>query len=254
MRRHLIALLFPAIAHAGDPTPTPVDIKPLRDKLVVLEDATGATYVVLPGANGRAWMRASSKQPFYEQAPQSHFADGDAWTITTWAPRVQSTKSVSLERREDGTFHKSCGDKDQVLTLVTADRARPILDSGSFKTSAIVRGPYLLARDEAGVYYYVDKIRDLYGGGGYRVFVGKKGAMKQLPLADVAIDSAGDVFATKSGDVRFVHDADAKTHAVTWVRGSTTTKLVLLDLDVSGPLVFKDLGIYTFLGTLCDDI
>ena len=32
-----------------------------------------------------------------------------------------------------------------------------------------------------------------YGGEGYRVFSGKKGAMKQLPLTDVAHDTGGDV-------------------------------------------------------------
>ena len=45
------------------------------------------------------------------------------------------------------------------------------------------------------------------------MFVGKKGAMKQLPLTDVASDTAGEVFATKTGDLRLVaiaeRDADA---------------------------------------------
>jgi len=29
---------------------------------------------------------------------------------------------------------------------------------------------------------------------------------------------------------------------------------VSLDLDASSPLIFKDLGVYTFTGTLCDNI
>jgi len=80
-------------------------------------------------------------------------------------------------------------------------------------TSAIVRVPHVFARDDAGVYYYVDRIAKVYGGKGFRVFVGKKGAMKQLALTDVASDSEGDVFSTKTGDLRLVrnHTESGKT-------------------------------------------
>jgi hypothetical protein len=118
-----------------------------------------------------------------------------------------------------------------------------------------VRRPYLLGRDDSGVYYYVDVIAKQYGGKGFRVFVGKKGAMKEMPLTDVASDSAGDVFATKSGDLRLVGGrGGAGDRKVTWIRGGKRTEVIWLDLDVNSRLIFRDLGIYKFTGTICDNI
>jgi hypothetical protein len=85
------------------------------------------------------------------------------------------------------------------------------------------------------------------------VFVGKKGAMKELPLTDVASDSAGDVFATKTGDLRLVGSRGSGAK-VTWIRGGKRTELVWLDLDLNSRLIFRDLGIYKFTGTICDNI
>jgi hypothetical protein len=119
---------------------------------------------------------------------------------------------------------------------------------------AIVHVPHLLARDDSGVYYYVDRIAKVYGGKGYRVFVGKKGAMKQMPLTDVASDSAGEVFSTKSGDLRLVRHNEGNKDTMTWVKGEKRLDLVFLDPDVNSVVIYKDLGIYTFLGTLCDNV
>src|SRR5947207_1056188 len=124
----------------------------------------------------------------------------------------------------------------------------------AFLTSAIVRVPHLLARDDSGVYYYVDRYAKIYGGKGYRVYVGRKGAMKQMPLTDVASDSAGDVFSTKSGDLRLVRNSENNKETMTWVKGEKRTELVFLDTDVNSVVIFKDLGVYTFLGTLCDNV
>ena len=242
------------LASAGDPKPTPVDLKPFRDKLVVLEDGGGGVVLVLPGPDARVWFATSAKAPFYEQIVGGRSSDAGAgtWIYSTYAPRVSELRPGSVQRRDDGTFRKWCGNTDSALTLVTADRAKPILDKAQVLTSAIIRTPHLLARDETGTYYYIDKIREALGGAGYRVFVGKKGDMKPLPLTDVAIDQAGDVFATKTGEVRLVHD-EAKPTAV-WVKGEKRTSLTIIDTDTASRLIFKDLGVYTFLGTLCDDI
>jgi len=32
------------------------------------------------------------------------------------------------------------------------------------------------------------------------------------------------------------------------------TELVFLDTDINSVVIFKDLGLYTFLGTLCDNV
>jgi hypothetical protein len=239
-------------ALANDPKPKPVDVSAFRDKLIVLEDGQGGTYVVLNKAgDSRIWYGTGTT--LYEQIPRGYSADGDAWDITVWAPRVINLQPGSVQRQADGSFHRWCGSEhDLPLKPVTADRVKTVLARVQIMSPSAIRASYLLARDDAGTYYYVDRLRDRLGGG-YRVFVGKKGSMKLLSLTDVATDAAGDVFATPTGEVRFVHDSGEKQTA-TWVHGSERLALSLLDVDVASRLIFKDLGIYTFLGTLCDDL
>ena len=46
------------------------------------------------------------------------------------------------------------------------------------------------------------------------MWAGKKGGMKQLPLVNVASDMAGEVFSTKTGDLRLVKEnTDSRTTA-----------------------------------------
>jgi hypothetical protein len=259
-RRVIPALLgvVSGIAVAGEPKPTAVEIKAFKDKLIVLEDPQGGTYVVLPGGGEDSRLFFGTTKAVYEQIIINRFANGEtgAWDLGVVAPRVPNIQPGSVQRKDDGTFHRWCGsERDTVLKQAPADRAKGILDKASFLSTALTRRSHLLARDDSGVYYYVDVIRDQYGGSGFRVWVGKKGAMKQLPLTDVASDTGGEVFATKSGDVRIVRDKDVSSKAtVTFVKGEKHTSLVQLDLDANSRLIFKDLGVYSFLGTICDDL
>ncbi|MDB4953876.1 MAG: hypothetical protein JWO36_1445 [Myxococcales bacterium] len=238
---------------SGDPKPTPVDLKLVKDKLLVFQDAQGGTYVVLPGDEPAVFY--GTAKVLYKQTVVGRSANGDAWTINTWAPRVPDLHPAQIERKADGTFERSCGGADDVgLTQITGDKAKQVIEKSSFLSPVLMRIPYLLARDEAGIYYYVDRFGSKLGGKGFRVFVGKKGAMKAMPLTDVATDSAGDVFSTKTGDLRFVRTSEDSKTTMSWVRGEKTTKLINLDLDVNSPLIFRDLGIYGFTGTLCENI
>ncbi len=254
----LISLLvLGGIASAGgEPKPTPVDIKPFRDKLLVFEDAQGGTYVVLPGSEGRLWYGTSGKK-VYEQIVVNRFSNGEtgAWSVGVWAPRMSGLTPATVQRRDDGTFERFCDAKHAPLTAVPADHAKQVVDKLAFLSSAVTRRAHLFARDDAGVYYYVDNVAKQYGGSGYRVFVGKKGAMKQLPLTDVATDSAGEVYSTRSGDVRFVIDTnDATKNTAAWIKGAKRIPLSLLDVDVNSHIIWADLGIYQFLGTPCDEL
>lgn len=242
----------------AEPKPKSVDIKEFRDQLVVLGDADGGTYVVLPGK--RAWYSAGKGKPFYEQIVFGTYSDGStgAWDLSIWAPRVPKLQPGGVQRKPDGTFARTCGsDNPEVgLSELSSDKAKAALDKGPFMTSAIIRRPYMLARDDSAVYYYVDVIRNEYGGNGYRVFIGKKGAMKQKPLTDIAHDTAGDVFATKTGDLRIVRDVDTDSSKsnIAWVKGGKRSSLVSLDTDANSVLIFKDLGVYTFIGSICENL
>ena len=242
-------------AAAADPAVKPAEIKD-KSKPVVLTDPQGGVYVIFRGDDAQVFYGPNTKT-LYEQHIIGSGSDGEGgWSYSTWAPRVAAGSHLGgLDHKKDGTTKKSCGDKDEIaLTELSGDRAKAVVDKSAFMTSAIIRVPHMLARDDSGVYYYVDRIAKAYGGKGYRVFVGRKGAMKQMPLTDVASDSAGDVFSTKTGDLRLVRNAETNKETTLWVKGEKRTELVFLDVDVNSGVIFKDLGIYTFLGTFCDNI
>lgn len=253
-----VLLALSTSAAADDPKPKPVDISAIRDKLVVLKDADGAIYVVYPGKDHRVFYGVGGKNKnLYEQVVIGYYSDGStgAFDVSVWAPRVPNVQPGSIERKADGTYRKTCGSKFEAgLTELGGTEAKAIIDKGKFQTSALIRRPYLLARDDSAVYYYVDVIREQYGGKGFRVFVGKKGAMKQKPLTDVATDTAGDVFATKTGDLRIVRDVSEGKQNIQWVKGGKRSSLVSLDLDANSALIFKDLGIYGFTGSICENL
>src|SRR5690606_7017783 len=70
-----------------DPKPVAVDIAPLADQLVVLQDSRGGTYVVAAAleSGARAWYGTGKK--LHEQVIIGRSRDGAAWSLGTWAPR-----------------------------------------------------------------------------------------------------------------------------------------------------------------------
>ena len=240
---------------AADPAPTPVDVKARKAQATVLADAQGGVYVVMRDGDEPKVFFGPNPRAVYEQIIIGSSSDGEGrWEFDTWAPRLPGAHLAFLTHKKDGSFQRSCGDKDDAgLTELTGDKAHAVLDKAAFLTMGTIRVPHLLARDDSGVYYYVDRIAKQYGGKGYRVFVGRKGAMKQVPLTDVASDSAGEVFSTRSGDLRLVRNNENDKQKMTWVKGEKRTELVFLDTDANSVVIFKDLGLYTFLGTLCDN-
>jgi hypothetical protein len=261
-----VVILAIASRAGADPEPRTIDSKPFRDHLEVLRDDRGGIYVVLrDGDSQRAWY--GTGKALYEQVIIGSSSDGStgSWELNIYAPRVSGIRPATLGRGADGSYSRYCSpDHDETsqlkLTLVPADQAKHVLERSTLMTSALIRRPRLLARDETGVYYYVDELRQMYGEGGQRLFVGKKGAMQKLALTDIATDTAGEIYSTKAGDLRMtLPDQDASGSAsskptIVWVQGDKRTPLVLLDFDLNKPLIYRSLGVYTFVGTVCDDI
>jgi hypothetical protein len=255
MRVLVAALLLVGEVALAEPKPKAVDIKPYRDKLIVLQDANGGTYVVDTEREGDSHMFYGTGKTLYEQIVLGHSANEDAWDLHVLAPRMEKGRNASIVYKQDKTYSLFCAMAETGLTRITGDKAKAILDKSTFMSPALVHRAHLLARDDHGVYYYIDAIRDMYGGKGFRVFVGRKGAMKQLPLVDIASDSMGQVFATKTGEIRLVtrtsDDADASDKAF-WARGDKKDELVVLDTLLNSPVIYNELGIYSFTGTVCD--
>jgi hypothetical protein len=187
------------------------------------------------------------------------------WALRMVAPRSTWHISVGFAQleHETGAMSLWCGpakkvseEKPVVLTPLPEKSVRAIVASATFRTSAMLRLPVALSRDDAGVYYYVDRLRDDLGGEGFRVLVGKRGAMKQLPLVDVANDNVGMVFATSKGDLRLtVNKAKSEEPSSTvWANKKTIVTLRNVGVDPSSwYLIYRDLGVYGAMGVLCED-
>src|SRR5262249_49374203 len=156
-----LALSVDALA---DPKPEPVDIKAYRDKLIVLQDAKGGTYVVMTQREGDAHAFYGTGKTLYEQYVGSRGFNEDAWNLGIWAPRVSRVRNASLVYRQDKTYALFCGDTEIGLTQLTGDKAKAVLEKSAFMSEALVRRAHTLARDDSGVYYYVDVLRQKYGG------------------------------------------------------------------------------------------
>jgi len=247
-----------AQAKLVDPKPRAIDISPFKDQLRVFQDQRGGTYVVLGEALGaketRVWY--GTGKALYEQLQPRRSRNGERWSIALWAPRIPDFQPARVDRTEDGRYEASCGNDPAVaLVELTGDKAAAALGATTLYTTATIRQAHMLARDDNGVYYYVDRLRDVYGGKGYRVLVGRKGGLKQLPLVDVATDYQGEVFSTKSGNLRLIHHEDPdKPVQSRWIKGKKTVDLLSLDVVEASRMIYRDLGIYKSIGTFCDNL
>lgn len=102
----------------------------------------------------------------------------------------------------------------------------------------------MLARDDNGVYYYIDRWKEKHGGRHYRVFVGRRGQQKLSKLTGVVNDSRGTIFSTPSGDLRLVVDKRGGRGAM-WIQGKRAPKkLKIADPKRNLTLIYEELGAY----------
>lgn len=267
MRRALILLLLStalsgSVGAGGNKAldakkPKPIDAKASADKLEVWKDDLGQFYVV-PAANAftfeeaGAWVFYGDGKTMYQQriVGSGTASKGYEWSI--WAPRVKTMQLATLEPKSD-RLTVSCGVKDaRALTQLKADEAKTFFAKATFYPPLWQRQTRFLARDDDGVYYFVDELREEYGGQGYRVFVGEKGTMKEMPMTNVVEDSGGFIFATKGGSLKIISDKKADT--AYWVKGGKKIELTTLVPTDNRYLIYRSLGVYGTIGTVCDDL
>jgi hypothetical protein len=154
---------------------------------------------------------------------------------------------------EKKTCALRCGEKTLPLTIVAADEAQKLVSAAKFVASPRTREPYALARDERGTYYYVDRGATPDTKQSFRVYVGRKGALKLQKMKDIASDSDGEVFSTAKGDLRLV--TTNSTGKPAWHQGKQRLELLSLPVSDNLPLIYSTLGVYAGqrLGTPCDD-
>jgi hypothetical protein len=254
--------------HASEPA-KPIDIKPLLGKLDVFRDEAGMYYVSPQHdafenwGDAGGWVFAGDGKKMYQQRVVGSSYDpsrGAEWLV--WSPRSKRSRGAAIAL---GQLYVECqGGKNgrRTLTALKADEAKVLLARATFYPPLWERQAHRLARDDDGIYYYIDILRDEVGGNGFRLFVGPSGAMKQLTMTNIAHDSGGEIFATKSGQLKMVFtdrtreiDEVRKERVVegTWIKGSTRVPLTVLDPVENLYLIYREFGIYGALGTPCDD-
>jgi hypothetical protein len=249
-----LLLLVPLSAGADDEV---IDIGIYKEKMRVLTDGKGHYVALLPftisdGPDSGYLFYGDGKTMYAQRRYGGGRSGNETFETSFWEPRARAGHMAQLAYR-DKAYRLQCEDRTTELTRVADDEARRILDGAVWKKPRWKRKAYALARDNSGVYYFVDKAREPDDSKDFRVFRGPKGAVKPLKMVNVVSDSEGDIFETKAGKLRLVLD---KRETV-WLEGKKkAVKLTPLDVGDNHVLVYNELGVYAgeALGTPCDDL
>ena len=247
------ALLLLRLTLAAEPATDPLDVSAVREKLVVVEDGQGHFLAVIPFGDSiwdHLYWSADGKE-FYQQRVFGGGSNGtESFDRSFWEPRVRNRNGASFGMHE-GTYKLWCGERTTVFKPLEPPKASAMVGAATFHPPRWKFRAYALARDDAGTYYYVDRLRDEFGGKGHRIFAGQKGAMKELPMTNIVSDSKGEIYSTKNGELRFV----TATDAATWIKGGAKTELTIVPPEDNVKMIYGELGVYEgSLGTPCDDM
>lgn len=245
----LLAASAPAFAEA--PASEAADISAVKDKLKVYGDGKGHFIALEPfGDTWEHFYYSGDGQSFYLQRVRGGGRSGnESFDRTFWEPRSTGSSSFSLR---DGVFTLTCDPRKTEFKPLDDAEAGRLLDTAKFNKVRWKRQAYALARDNTGKYYYVDRMREPEGNKSFRLFAGQKGRMKLQKMTNVVSDSAGDIFATKSGELRLVMNKGETF----WQAGKKQLKLIWLPIEDNHVMIYSELGVYTGekLGTPCDDL
>ncbi len=250
----------PTVTPALADGPAPAAPKPARDKLLLLTDGKSHYIAVEPFVRNDDSLFYGDGKRFFAVPIQGGGAVGKERFNTTFVdPRyyIGFTQRSELAM-QDGKYTVTCGKTTTPLTVVAPATARPLLAAAQFEGSPRKWQAYALARNSAGVYYYVDRgyvdrhQADRSESRNFRLFVGPKGNLKLQKMTNVVSDSEGDVFSTATGSMRMVL---GKKEPV-WIQKGKTSTLLPVPVDENLAMIYTELGVYAGerLGTPCDDL
>jgi hypothetical protein len=167
-------------------------------------------------------------------------------------PRLPGGQAAVRFDAETQGCQVTCGERTVTLPRLEQAPAAALLLSARYLPSPM-RTPHALLRDAKGAYYYVERGRAKGEERNFRLYVGPRGAMVLQKMVNVVSDSAGDLFTTKSGDLRLLVDREKSSE---WVARGKRTPLRLVPIDENLRVIFTELGVYSGqrLGTPCDDL
>jgi hypothetical protein len=255
----LFLLAAPPVARADGKKPSDeVDIEAVKPKLVFLHDGRGHYVAVVPFDSNAPVFYGDGKT-FYQQRTfaYSHNQTEGTASVSFWAP-TSVPRGGELELASGGAWTVRCSDRRTPMTTLDELETGKLLERAVFKKSMWKRKASALARDDSGVYYLVDEIRDdrpmhdqwddPHPPTGFRLFIGRKGKLREQKITDTIVDSKGIVLATRSG--RFSFDDNSKI--TVWSKGKKRALLIRLEVEDNTLLIYRDFGIYGKLGVPCD--
>jgi hypothetical protein len=243
-------------------TPPAADVSAVKDKLVAFSDGKQHYLVLALTTNSDSpvfW--SSDGKDFYQLRIFGGGSEGGDAALKRldrvfWEPRVNEPYQASYQYTKPGaapgTVEMQCSERKTVLKPLAADEAKKLVADGKFFKSRWNHRAYALARDDKGSYYYVDRQREPEESKNFRLWAGPKGAMKPQKMTNVVSDSEGDIFSTKTGQLRLL----IGKQETTWIRADKPKKLKWVPVDDNHVMIYTDLGVYTGepLGTPCDDL
>lgn len=243
----LVLLLLAAPALADDaPLPPPWgQAKKLGEKMA-LEDAR-----VCADAKGHVLVVFRLNALYYGDARTLSAVNADGSEV--FDPRQQGASASASFSKAGDECEVECGARLVKLPRVHEERATALLLGATYVPNPHQREPHALLRDDRGVYFYVDRGRAPGEEKNFRLYVGPKGAMVLQKMTNVVSDSAGDIFSTKSGDLRLLIDREKASE---WIQPRKRTQLRYLDVEENLHLIYAELSVYAGqrLGSPCDDL
>jgi hypothetical protein len=160
---------------------------------------------------------------------------------------------VRLDHSTRAWCELKCGERAVKLKMLSADEVHRLLPARRFVPAPFDRKPHALLRDRSGAYYYVDTSTLTGREKDFRVWVGPRGKMKAQQLVNSLSDSEGDLFTTKTGELRLSLDRRAPSF---WMEGKKKVELKVVPVNENLDVIFVELGVYTGarLGTPCDEL
>jgi hypothetical protein len=257
--------LLPAAAEAEAPSqPAPIDVDAAtRAKMAVCTDGK-SHYVAISPTENRALYYGDGKDLSQVLSDSHGMLAGYEFLEPRFVAPTYNDNFRGLDMRiysaveykpEDKTCKLRCGERSQALTALAPADAKKLVTDATFRKSPRTREAHALARDDHGVYYYVDRGNTEQTKQSFRVFVGKKGAMKLQKMKDVASDSEGEVYSTATGDLRLITSKRDQPE-YSWIQKGKVAKLTVLPVGPNLNLIYTSLGVYTGerFGTPCDDM
>ena len=264
----MVILLFALCASVAGAESQRYSVDDIKEKLVILHDKQGHFIAVhLKRAEKLKLVFYGNKKALYMTPLVGYFSDSKSFSATIRDRRVRRS---NLEIK-GGQHHITCDSRKTNLFPLDSKAAAQFIKSAKFYGPLVQRAPHFLARNDFGVYFFVNQMeqwdvvrkspsvkleRRMLND--FQLFRGTPGQMKELKMKNVVSDSEGKIFASKSGVLRLILRSENGVPAKTaeWIKGKKRTLLTVVPIRNNRQLIYKDLGVYEGKrsGLPCDDL